>query len=190
MPSKMKEPTSDEMIQHRSTLAMYKSNLFKLQIQELIGQVSVKVPSSVEELLFKIREIIQSCPEVAESSLEQISKAYKDIPFPSPVPSFDTNLKFAFSKPVNIAVVGSFMLKTLAKTAGGYNIDMTVEMPDSLFQEKDHLNFRYFYKRAVYCAVLRKHLESCNLQVQIEYFNGDLKRPVLVLAAGILKLKL
>lgn len=61
-------------------------------------------------------------------------------------------------------------------------IDMIVEMPKEIFQDKDYLNLRYFYKRAYYLAVLtvsiRKEFAS-TAGVTYEYSNGNHLLPVL-----------
>ncbi len=48
--------------------------------------------------------------------------------------------------------MGSYVSKTMVRSQGVYDVDMVVEMPKSMFQEKDYLNLRYFYKRAYYLA--------------------------------------
>lgn len=64
-------------------------------------------------------------------------------------------------------------------------IDMVVEMPKGIFQDKDYLDLRYFYKRAYYLAVLSAALQSdliSNLSLAYEYANGNLLLPVLILS--------
>ena len=51
------------------------------------------------------------------------------IPFPDPKPRNDTNLKFAFAKPANINVVGSYARKTYLPAAGITTIDLAVTLP-------------------------------------------------------------
>ncbi|KAJ1559762.1 hypothetical protein HK405_009447, partial [Cladochytrium tenue] len=60
-------------------------------------------------------------------------------------------------------------------------------MPDDLFLDKDHLNYRYFHKRAFYLAVLASlllpHTDSLSVDMKFSFSlgNGDPRRPVLVL---------
>ncbi len=54
--------------------------------------------------------------------------------------------------PAHCNVVGSYVLKTMVRSQRAFAVDMIVEMPRALFQEKDYLNLRYFYKRAYYLA--------------------------------------
>ena len=52
----------------------------------------------------------------------------------------------------------------------------------SLFQEKDYLNYRYFYKRAYYIACVAAGLQDnpeIRFDVKYEYLNGNLLQPIL-----------
>lgn len=63
-------------------------------------------------------------------------------------------------------------------------IDMIIEMPKDLFQDKDYLNLRYFYKRSYYLAVLSAALQSdfSHGGLAYEYANGNRLLPVLILS--------
>lgn len=65
------------------------------------------------------------------------------------------------------------------------SIDVAVEMPHVLFQEKDFTNNRYLNKRAYYLAMLASAIQSSLLKTtfdaKFEYFNQDTRRPILVL---------
>jgi U3 small nucleolar RNA-associated protein 22 len=41
-----------------------------------------------------------------------------------------------------------------------YDVDMIVQMPKELFQDKDYMNLRYFYRRAYYLAYITAHLKK------------------------------
>lgn len=103
-------------------------------------------------------------------------------PFPEPQPAEDALHSFAFEKPSAMHVVGGYGLKTIAKTKTHFNVDVSVEMPDSIFQEKDYSNYRYHHKRACYLAVLAHAIKSSNKKFEVEYstLNGDLRRPILL----------
>ncbi|KAJ3297816.1 hypothetical protein HK104_000070 [Borealophlyctis nickersoniae] len=192
--SLFKPPTSDELQQLKETSDLFKSNLFKLQIDELLSEVRVDYnkTSPLEKALHKIKEILDCIGDVPEASLaEAISRLASEgvaVPFPHPAPPVDAQYKFAFKKPSKIFVVGSYLLKTVAKNPSGANGDVAVQMPESLFQEKDHVNYRYFYKRAYYLAVLasefRKKRKELNVKVEFQAFQGDRRRPILVLRAA------
>ncbi|KXJ89432.1 Nrap protein, partial [Microdochium bolleyi] len=60
-------------------------------------------------------------------------------------------------------------------------IDMIVVMPASMFQDKDYLNMRYFYKRAYYIAYLAAGIAELAepADVVYEHLNGNPLLPVL-----------
>ncbi|KAL0952389.1 hypothetical protein HGRIS_006665 [Hohenbuehelia grisea] len=95
------------------------------------------------------------------------------VPYPLPLPTEDTNWKVQFEKPSEITLVGSWANKLSVKGKDGlpFDVDLAVEMPSSLFQEKDYLNGRFFHKRAFYLASLAAQLtaKKGGLKVTVSY---------------------
>lgn len=63
------------------------------------------------------------------------------------------------------------------------SIDMVIVMPASIFQEKDYLNYRYFYKRAYYLACIVAGIQESvkeDFSLEFEYLNGNSLHPILV----------
>jgi U3 small nucleolar RNA-associated protein 22 len=63
------------------------------------------------------------------------------------------------------------------------SVDMVVTMPESIFQEKDFLNYRFFYKRAYYLACIAAGLQDTSSDEFILNFkslNGNSLHPILV----------
>ncbi|KAI8815755.1 Nrap protein [Fimicolochytrium jonesii] len=192
-------PTSTEIQQLKETSDLFQSNLFKLQIEELLKEVRVDFLKSssaagLERALRRLKDVFDRMnAEVAEKSVAQATKDLEKegvvVPFPDPSPPADAQYKLGFKKPTKVFVVGSYLLKTVAKTPSGTNVDVAVQMPESLFQDKDNVNYRYFYKRAYYLAMLaaevKKHAGPKDLAVEMEFqaFQGDRRRPVLVLTS-------
>ena len=57
----------------------------------------------------------------------------------------------------------------------------------SIFQEKDYLNYRYFYKRAYYLACIASGIEEaddCTFVVKFAYQNDSHLQPVIILGPG------
>lgn len=171
---------------------LYKSNVFKLQMDDLLADLRLdydREVSRMQETLSKIKKIIEEIPERTAKSVKEAEKEIRSshgvvVPFPEPRPGKETKYTMAYAKPANINVVGSFALRTGVKTANPYTIDLAVTMPDELFQEKDYVNYRYFHKRAYYVACIAAGLQSAkglDLSVKFEYQDGDSLRPVIVL---------
>lgn len=145
----------------------FKSNVFKLQVDELLDQVRPrhgKRETAAEEALHALKKTIEQLPARPAQNIEyterQLLKEKITIPFPDPRPPKDAQYKLEFAKPANINVVGSHVLKTAVRTRDVLVVDMALQMPSSLFQNKDFLNYRYFYKRAFYLACIAAGLRN------------------------------
>jgi len=71
----------------------------------------------------------------------------------------------------------------MVKTNPVLSIDMVVVMPASIFQEKDYLNYRYFYKRAFYLACITAGIKEAmdgECSLFFEYLNGNSLHPILI----------
>ncbi|KAJ3214881.1 hypothetical protein HK099_006623 [Clydaea vesicula] len=188
--SKFRPPTAEEMLMLKDTMQLYKSSLFRFQIEELLKEVQFDFPKMIESTLHEVKSTLDSIESVSECSLADIisSLGVSDIkiPFPEPKPSTHNQLKFSFIKPSKIFIVGGYLLKSNVKSKNEEkNIDVAIQMPENLFQEKDYLNHRYFYKRSVYLAVVarefNKNSNKLSLKAEFQYFNGDELRPILIL---------
>ncbi|KAJ3021439.1 hypothetical protein HKX48_008533 [Thoreauomyces humboldtii] len=188
-----KAPTNDEIQNLKETTDLFKSNLFKLQIDELLGEVKLDQTNSrttaLEKALRTIKGTLDSVDDIPERTLAEVVAAMKKqkivVPFADPAPPADTQYKFAFKRPSKVFVVGSYLLKTGTKSPNGTNVDIAVQMPDAVLQDKDTVNYRYFHKRAYYLAVLAAELRNrereLGIKVEFEAFQGDRRRPVLVI---------
>ncbi|CCK68562.1 rRNA-processing protein UTP22 KNAG_0B01150 [Huiozyma naganishii CBS 8797] len=179
----------------RETAELFKSNIFKLQIDELLEQVKLnnKHILKVEKFLHKLYDMIQLIPEWEEQSLTDVQSYFKGkittVPFVDPKPTVgNTKYNFNYLKP-DISLVGSFALKTGIYQPQGSSVDILLTMPKSLFEKKDFLNFRCLHKRSVYLAYLTHHLsvlfekEKWNdfLSLEFKYFNNDNLLPILTI---------
>lgn len=170
----------------RETAELFKSNIFKLQIDELLQQIKLRDGHilKVEKFLHKLYDIIQQVPEWEEKDFTEVETYFKGkivtVPFVDPKPSASTQYKFNYKKP-DVSLVGSFALKAAVYQPQGSSIDILLTMPEELFEKKDFLNFRCIHKRSVYLAYFTHHLSiilnreklSEFLQLDYEHFNGD-----------------
>jgi len=110
----------------------------------------------------------------------------------------NTKGKFCFAPPHSVKVVGSYLLQNLTKPE--LNVDVAVEIPKvsmlnvtacilyifvvykECLQAKDHLNYRYFHKRALYlchiAAVLKKKKQLLS-HTRFSYMNSDPLLPII-----------
>ncbi|KAG8936688.1 hypothetical protein FRC02_000146 [Tulasnella sp. 418] len=186
-----KPPNTEEMLNIKEANNLFKSNAFKLQIDALLSSVRPTADSrlSLEGTLVELHKLLLSLPMVepqypyqAARHLEEIGIA---VPFPVPRPMDGAKWRVAFEKPADIKVVGSWGSKVSIKQPDGrgFGVDLCLEMPDTLFQEKDYLDNRFFHKRAYYLAVVAQQIKSSGLSLDVAYQSPqeDLRRTRLVL---------
>ncbi|KAN0064992.1 U3 snoRNP protein [Thecaphora frezii] len=187
-------PTTEEVQGLKQTQELFKSNVFKLKIDEMLPEVrpAFGKAGALELVLRRLHTLFESLQPIeplpvaqALDRLQKRSKRALNVPFPDPVPKGDAPYKLGFDKPAGMHLVGSWPLKSTAKKPDGIDVDVAVVMPSSLFQDKDHLNFRYFYKRAFYLAVLadaiRSHRDTTGVEASYQLLDADPRRSVLVL---------
>ncbi|OAX81037.1 hypothetical protein ACJ72_04623 [Emergomyces africanus] len=170
---------------------VFKSNVFKLQVDELLSQLRPahdKLLSRVEKPLRKLKSIIEKIPDIPPKIVSEAEKELRkrwgvSVPFPDPRPAKDTKYTLEYAAPVNINVVGSFAVKTEIKSKLT-TIDLAVTIPRSLFQKKDYLNYRYFHKRAYYIACIAAGIKDAaepGFKISWSHQDGDTLRPVILL---------
>lgn len=185
-------PTNEEIQGLKETTDLYKSNLFKFQIDELLSEVSIDFSktTSLENILHKLKEIFENINDQPDLSITDVKSMLLKkhgiiIPFPDPQPSDDVKYKFGFKKPTAFYLVGSYPLKSVVRSRNGFNVDVVVIMPKDIFQEKDYMNYRYFYKRAYYLAILSATLQdkglALNVNVEFGALLGDRRCPIILL---------
>lgn len=181
----------------RETAELFKLNIFKMQIDELIKQVKLHETkiAVVEKFLHKLYGAVQDIDDVSDLDLDSANGLFSDstkhqrfqkvsIPFADPKP-ININYKFGYKQPADITLVGSFGLKGGVQLPFNHVIDLNLEMPAGLFEKKDYLNYRAFHKRAFYLAYVTRALvdsigvEMPFLKFHYEYVNNDLLTPSL-----------
>ncbi|KAH0579235.1 hypothetical protein H2248_003386 [Termitomyces sp. 'cryptogamus'] len=188
-----KPPTGDELRVIKDATDLYRSSSFKLQIDALLPNVRPKdsrIPP-IERFLLSLHAVVMGLPSIEprhplEASRRLLKKGVS-VPYCAPLPTEETNWKVAFEKPSDITVVGSWPLKTTVKAKDGirFGVDVALEMPNDLFQEKDYLNGRFFHKRAFYLAIIAAAVKSSksglNVDVQYDSQSDDPRLTKLVL---------
>lgn len=145
--------------------SLNKSSIQSIQFDELLVESTPKYDhaiSKIQPILDDVKQSILSVPETEPLSLEATegfaAKHGVSIPFPSPRPAKDTNLKFQYDRPASIELLSDFHLHLGIK--GTVDVKLVVEMPKHLLQEKDYLNYRAFHKRAFYLACIAAQLQQ------------------------------
>ncbi|GJJ13055.1 hypothetical protein Clacol_007304 [Clathrus columnatus] len=179
-------PSASELRAINEAATLFKNNLFKTQLCSLVQSVSLKgkhIPN-VEKIIHSLYPFLTSLPAIspihpldAVHSLSVFGSGKKKfatpvaIPYPVPQPTRSMAWKVAFKAPIKLNVVGSWPTKVMFKRPekNRFIVDLTIEMPSSLFQEKDYRNSRFFYKRAFYLACIAAALYHSDFSFDVQY---------------------
>jgi U3 small nucleolar RNA-associated protein 22 len=170
---------------------LHKSNIFKLQVDDLLQEVRPKYTvkdKAVGRVLHMLKSIIEEIPAKPPTSIAEAEATLRkregvSVPFPEPRPSKDANYKLQYAKPAHINAVGSFPLNIGTKSGDDIVVDLVVTMPSDIFQEKDYLNYRYFYKRAYYLACVAAGLKGSKeekYKLSFDNLHGNQLLPTLI----------
>lgn len=176
----------------RSSARVSTASTFVLQTDELLKEAKLdysKALKGVDAHLHRLKEAIDSAPPhdalpIAEATASFEKKHRVVVPYPEPRPAKDAPYKLSFAKPAQYNVVGSYVAKTMIKTQAQFGIDMVIQMPKAMFQEKDYTSMRYFYRRAYYIAYVAAHVKKelgAEMDLGFELLNENPLLPVLTL---------
>ncbi|GAB5361505.1 hypothetical protein AAMO2058_000718800 [Amorphochlora amoebiformis] len=180
-------PTTEELINLKETALLFKSNLFKLQIDELLREVTPaavpdiddgrKASAPLDKYLRELKSVLVAMPS-KDVTLKPKTSVLDSVRVPYLKP-----LTFTVKPPAKVTVVGSYLLRTIAKPVT--NVDLALEMPKDSIINKDYLSFKYLTKRAAYVErvvkYLKNHPSKYYTEVRVEHFMGDLQKPIAVL---------
>uniref|UniRef100_A0A8C4U7G8 Nucleolar protein 6 n=1 Tax=Falco tinnunculus TaxID=100819 RepID=A0A8C4U7G8_FALTI len=178
-----KPPTSEELSQLKETEDLFHSSLLRLQIEELLKEVTLKETKKkkIDAFLHEINSLLRTIPETPDTELTDQAWLPKGVKVPFLQVPFNVKGRFRFVPPTEMKVVGSYLLGTCIKPE--VNVDVAVTMPREIFQDKDNLNQRYHRKRALYLAHIAQHFSKEKLfgSVKFAYMNSNHLKPILLL---------
>ncbi|XP_062984381.1 nucleolar protein 6 [Elgaria multicarinata webbii] len=178
-----KPPTNEELSRLKETENLFHSNLLRLQIEELLKEVTLKEKrkQKIDSFLHEINALLSEVPGGPERNITDQTWLPKGVRVPLLQLPFSVKGHFRFLPPAEVKVVGSYLLGTCIKPE--INVDVVLVMPKEIFQDKDHLNQRYHRKRALYLAHVAHHLAQKKLfaSVKFAYMNGNHLKPVVLL---------
>ncbi|XP_058720347.1 nucleolar protein 6 isoform X2 [Poecile atricapillus] len=178
-----KPPTSEELTQLKETEDLFHSSLLRLQIEELLKEVTLKETKKkrIDAFLHEINSLLSTIPKTPETELTDQTWLSKDVKVPFLQVPFSVKGRFHFVPPAELKVVGSYLLGTCVRPE--INVDIAVTMPREIFQDKDNLNQRYHRKRALYLSHIAQHLSKEKLfgSVKFAYMNSNHLKPILLL---------
>ncbi|KAI1463557.1 Nrap protein [Daldinia caldariorum] len=184
-------PTFEAANATAATMGSSGASAFVLETEELLKEVKFdygKTSSDVEDVLRQLKNVIEAAEPHIPLPIGDVTASFEKtnritIPYPDPQPAKDAPYKLSFERPAEVNVAGSWILKTNTKSQPDLAVDMIVVMPSSIFQEKDYLNMRYFYKRAYYLAYIAADLREqlgATTEFVFDHMHGNMLLPILV----------
>ncbi|XP_065166776.1 nucleolar protein 6-like [Atheta coriaria] len=176
-----KQPTAEEMNKLRETENLFNSNIFRLQINELLEEIKLKPKYQTQfDLWFtEFQKKLLNIPEFTEINLNnlQISKKKKldeKQKFINYAASLDKvpcsqDVSMKFMKPKSIVLHGS--LKNIPSEKAKFIANLMITMNKSMFFEKDYLNNKYALKKQFYMAYIENYIKNFDCIKQIKVAN-------------------
>eukprot|EP00743_Colponemidia_sp_Colp-15_P007495 GILK01008100.1.p1 GENE.GILK01008100.1~~GILK01008100.1.p1 ORF type:complete len:1201 (+),score=282.77 GILK01008100.1:38-3604(+) len=174
--SEYRAPTNDEIQQLKETKDMYKSNLFRMQLDELLKEVRVDYDRVADVESFLKTELGPALAQLEAKELTVTAKQFPYLAFHS-----TSSFPLKFQAPSRMDLIGSFLLHSLCKPE--LNIDVAMEIPRECFFGKDFLNHRYTDKRTAYVGVVYERLrkQHKDWSLSLTGFRDDPTKPIIVI---------
>ncbi|KAI9221809.1 Nrap protein-domain-containing protein [Blastocladiella britannica] len=180
------------MLDISATDLMQLDSALDLQTDALLAETRFAVPAHVRAALVSVKSALEAGSATPSLSFDEASKHLRKrkVAWPWNVAigaKEAVNYSFGYAPPARVDVVGSFLVggeskggALVKRRGGGFNLDLAVQMPSALFQAKDHLNHRYFHKRAFYLAHAASLLQPLGHALTFTYDRGDPRKPLLL----------
>ncbi|XP_068153194.1 nucleolar protein 6 [Drosophila tropicalis] len=174
--NKVKPPTLEEMKELRDTRNLFHSNLFKLQVKEMLEELQLK--SKYTDFIDKWLENFTTFTKQLEDGL--MDRCQLEVP----LHLHKKTINFIFSKPEQPPqLIGAASQGALLQP--NFIVDIALEMPKKCFEKDDYLNLIYDQKRALYLAYVTDKMKSSSIysedQFAYNYYANNPLKPVLEL---------
>ncbi|XP_017076437.2 nucleolar protein 6 [Drosophila eugracilis] len=166
----VKPPTLEEMKELRDTQNLFHSNLFKLQVKEMLEELQLKQ---------KYIDFIETWLESFTAFTRQLKDGLMErthLEVPLKIPQKPTG--FVFSKPTREPyLIGAAGTGTLLGPK--IIVDVALEMPKESLHKDDYLNLRYDQKRALYLTYVTERMKESPTYAQDKFtFNYHANNPL------------
>lgn len=168
-----KAPTAEELNRLKETECLFNSNIFRLQIEQLLKEINIKPKYKKRflEWFGKFEGFVNNIPEFGDIKLSE----FKTKKVKSDKQRFINNLLenckctiktdqdvlFKFIRPQQIKYFGLHMID--AAIGPNFTVNINVIIPKNCFLEKDYLNNRYLIKQYYYTSYIYTQLKQANL---------------------------
>lgn len=177
-----KQPTTEELNRLRETENLFNSNFFRLQIEEILKEVTPKLKYAAlfQKWFTEFNTFLLALEDGHDHKIsEQDWLLDFGIEMPIIQEPFDNKGSFKFVKGIPSTIIGSHGYR--CNLGPKLSVDLKVEIPRDSLHKNDYLNERYLRKRALYLSYLAAKLKESDLveDLQFKLLRGSSLRPVL-----------
>ncbi|XP_065363227.1 nucleolar protein 6 [Calliphora vicina] len=192
-PEKVKAPTLEEINELKETRNLFHSNIFRLQVKEMLQELKVKdkYTNYINSFLEQFKTFVKTLKNMPEKEdmdkLLWLKKSKLSVPLnlQSLKVQQQKVFQFQFVKPTTEPFfLGASNTHTLLGPK--LQADIGVLMPAECWQKENYLNLQYDQKRAYYLTYLTQKLLESKLiaglsldQLKFNYYNNNPLKPVL-----------
>ena len=116
--------STEEILELNEGKDLFRSNLFRLQLGELLSEIKVKQSqtTTAQSQLHELKEKLESLPTRSFNA-----KYIEKLGAPIHNRHTEPRISFQFQPPENLQVIGSFLLQTVCRPET--NVDLAIEIP-------------------------------------------------------------
>ncbi|XP_064073088.1 nucleolar protein 6 [Vanessa tameamea] len=176
-----RQPTANELNRLQETENLFNSNLFRLQIEEILQEVKIKdkTVNRIKEWFSDFKTHLLSIPEdETEYDLSEKSFAKQlNVKLPISKEHNKTKVMFKFYKFTDVEIVGSYPLGCSINSK--LIVDLQIAVPAETYTKNDSINYKYHKKRAAYIAYIASYLTQTDIIEELKYsfLNGCETKP-------------
>lgn len=166
-----RQPTVNELNRLQETENLFNSNLFRLQVEEVLEEVKVKekTEKKFQQWFTTFKDHLNSISDDdTEYDLTERTLAKKlKVKIPISSETNKTKCVFKFHKFKDVEITGSYALGCSINSK--LKIDVQITVPAETYTKNDSINYRYHKKRAAYLAYIASHLTKLKTIQEVNY---------------------
>nr|XP_034833632.1 nucleolar protein 6 [Maniola hyperantus] len=183
-----RQPTANELNRLQETENLFNSNLFRLQVEEVLQEVQVKEKTvkRFQDWYNNFKTYLLSIPE-DDTEYDLTEKAFEKhlkVKLPVSKDIRKSKVMFRFHKFTDVEIVGSYTLGCSIDSK--LIVDLQITVPAETYTKNDSINYKYHVKRAAYLAYLTSYLTKLDSieEIKYTYLNNCATKPVINVKPG------
>ncbi|XP_011199352.2 nucleolar protein 6 [Bactrocera dorsalis] len=191
---KVKPPTLEEINELKETRNLFHSNLFRLQVKEMLAEVKIKdkYTNYINNWLERFKQFLNELQDQSEkedmNNQEWLKKSQIKLPISLHNLHVEQQKVFQFQfikSKVSPYLIGAAATQSILGPK--LNVDISILMPEECFQKENYLNLIYDQKRAYYLTYIANKLINSRVfgkelttdKLKFSYYNNNPLKPIL-----------